>query len=131
LVRTKGVAHRRDVNEIRIVRMHPHAGDVTRVGQADLFPALSGVGRLPQAVAVRDVAADGLFTATDVDDRRVARRYAYRADRAAEKPVGHVSPRLAGIGGLPDAAATRAEVVRVALARDSFDGIGPSAPVGT
>src|SRR5206468_7787739 len=69
LVWPERVAHRRDVDEIGIVRMDADARDVARVFEADVLPRLAGVRRLPHAIAVRDVSADRLLAGTDVDDR--------------------------------------------------------------
>src|SRR5262249_28077116 len=46
------VALRRDVDEVRVLRMHAHAGDLVRVLQAHVDPGFAAVGRLVDAVAV-------------------------------------------------------------------------------
>ena len=69
---------------------------------------------------MRDVAANGLLAAAGVDDARIGRRDSDRADRPAEKAVGDRLPRLSAVSGLPYAAATRAEVVDVALTGGSI-----------
>ena len=56
------------------------------------FQVLPGVGRLPHAVAVRDVAADRLLAAADIDHVRVRLGDGDGADRAAEEAVRDVLP---------------------------------------
>jgi hypothetical protein len=84
--------------------MDADAGDVPGVVEADVLPRPAGVGRFPDAVAVRDVAADGLLAAPDVDDVRVGLADGDGADRAAEEAVGDVLPRGPAVGRAPDAA---------------------------
>ena len=57
-VRAEDVAERGDVDEVGIPRVDADA-PMWRVSlEADVRPGLAGVGRLVDAVAVRDVAAD-------------------------------------------------------------------------
>ena len=82
----------------------------------DELPGLAGVGRLPDAVAVRDVAAHRHLAAAGVDDVGVPVGDRDGADRAAEEAVRDVLPGAAAVGRLPHAAAGAAEVVGVAVA---------------
>src|SRR5262249_60007322 len=98
------------------------AGDLPGVLQAHVLPGLAGVGGLPDAGAVRDVAADGLLAAADVDDVRVRLADGDGADGAAEEAVGDVLPGGAAVAGAPDAAAGGAEVEQQRLAGHAGDG---------
>src|SRR5688572_25050058 len=109
--------------------MHADARDVPRVGEADVLPGLSGIERLPHAVAMGDVAAHGLLTGADVNDVGIGLGDGDRADGPAEEPVGDRLPALAAVSGLPDPAAGRAEVVDAGLRRDPLDGRGTAAPI--
>ena len=116
------VALRRDVDEVRIRRMDADARDLAGVAQPDVLPGPAAVGRLVDAVAVRDVAADGLLSGADVDHVRIGLRDGDRADRARlEVLVGDDLPVGAAVGRLPDAAAGRAEVERVRIAPNAGD----------
>src|SRR5262249_1316746 len=55
------------VHHIGVPGVDANARDVVGVGQADVLPGLAGVERLPHTVAVRDVAADRLLAAADVE----------------------------------------------------------------
>src|SRR5262249_20215670 len=57
-VRPPGVAERRHVDEVGVLRVDTDAGDVARLGEAEVLPAPAAVGRAVDAVAVGDVAAD-------------------------------------------------------------------------
>ena len=96
------------------------------------FHDLAGVGRLVDAVAGHDVAADARLARADEHDVRVALRHRDGADRGAgDLPVGDRRPRLAAIGRLPESASGRAEVADVRLALDAGSRNRPSAAVRT
>src|SRR5579884_1467543 len=96
------VAQRRDVDHVRVRGMDADLGDVANLGKAQMLPGRAGVGGLPHAVAVRDVAADGRLAHADVDHVRVGRGDGDGADRRAlEEAVGDVLPVDAAVGGLP------------------------------
>ena len=79
--------------------------------KSDMLPTAPGIGRFVDAVADGDINADGGFAAAGVDDVGVGRRHFQRADgRGREIAIADVFPVLAGIGGLPDAAADAAEI---------------------
>src|SRR5688572_12710367 len=76
-----------------------------------------------------DVAANGLLAGADVDDVRIGLGDGDRADRASEEPVRYGLPRLTAVGGLPNAAAGRTEVVDVGLRRNALDRRGAPAAI--
>ncbi len=100
-----------------------------RVGQPHVLPRPAGVGRLPDAVAVRHVAADRLLAAADVDHVRIPGANGNRADRAAEEAIGDVPPRAAAVLGLPYTAAGRAHVVGLTVGGNPGDRSAASAAV--
>ena len=106
------MALRGDVDDIGIGGVNADAPDLPAVSEPDVLPARPAVGRLVDAVAVRDVAADRLLARAHVEDVRVRFRYRDRADRARlEVLVGNDLPVRAAVRRLPDAAARRAEVI--------------------
>ena len=79
--------------------------------EADVRPRLAGVGRLVDAVARLDVAADARLAHPDEDDVGVRLRDGDRADRCAVNlPVRHRRPAVAVVRRLPQAAADGSEV---------------------
>ena len=107
-------------------------GDLTRVLQADVLPTAPGIGRLVDAIADRDIDADGGFARSRVDDVGVSRRHFQRANRrSGQVAIADVLPVLPGISGLPDAAADAAEVEGVLIARIAGDSDDASAAEGS
>src|SRR5690606_1969267 len=70
-VRPRRRAERRDVHEVRVLRMRLDCADLTGRAQAEELPCLSRIRRLVHAAARDDVAADALAARADVDDGRV------------------------------------------------------------
>ena len=104
-----------------------------RFAKARVRPVLAAVGRLVDAVAGIEVAANVGFPGAGVDDAAVGRRHRKRADRARDArklSVGDVRPAQTEVGALPDAALDAAHVEDV-LARDAVDGDGAAADVRT
>src|SRR5262249_5223001 len=111
LVRPPGVAERRDPRDVRPGGMDQDVADVARVAQADVAPGAAAVAGAVDAVAVRDVAADGGLAGAGVEDARLRGRDGDRADGGgAEGAVRDVLPVAAAAGRLPDAAGAGAEV---------------------
>src|SRR5262245_31551682 len=110
----------RDVHHVGIRRVNADAADLARVWQADVGPGFSGVDRLIDAIAGRQIAAQARLAHADVHDVRIRLRDGDRTDRAGpEKTVRHIRPDRARIVSLPDAAAGRAHVVDQRLAGDA------------
>ena len=108
LVRTVGMAERRDEQPIRVARIDGDVGNLLRVAQPEMRPRLAGVGRLVDAVAGREVRPMEPFAAADVDDVGVRWRDRDGADRPGRLVVEDRLPGAAGVGRLPDAAVDRA-----------------------
>src|SRR5205085_12488492 len=97
--------------------MDADARDVSRALQADVPPREPRVGRLPDAVAVREVASDRRLAHPRVDDVRVRLRDRDRTDGSGlEVLVRDRLPVRAAVARLPDASARSAEVVRQMVA---------------
>ena len=102
----------RHEHDVGVGRVHADLRDVLRVSQADLRPRLAGIGRLVDAVARRDVAADLGLARADVDDVGVRGGDGDGTDRrTGDLIVGDRLPGHAAVGGLPETAAGGAEVV--------------------
>src|SRR5690606_9480297 len=71
LVWTKGVAERRHIDEIGILRVNLDLADVAGVAEAEVSPGLAAVGRLVDAVAVGHLVPDRRFAGTGVDHVRI------------------------------------------------------------
>ena len=122
-VRAEGVAQRRDVHEVRVLRMDLDPADVTGVGEAHVGPRLPAVGRLVDAVPVDDVDPDRRLAGASVDDVGVRFGHGERADGGrAEVAVRDVLPVRAPVGRLPHATRHRAEVEHHRLGRMPGDG---------
>ena len=92
--------------------MDADPSDRVGVGQAEVPPALPGIVRAVDAVALEDVGAQLHLAHADVDDVGVGRRDRDRADRgAADLPIGHRSPCGPAVGRLEQPSSRRAEVV--------------------
>ena len=113
------VAEVGDVDDVGVGRMDADAGDRLRLAEADVRPRLAGVGRLIQAVAGQDVAADARLAHPEEDDVGVRFGHGDRADRRAlDLTVGDGCPRLAAVDRLPQPAADRARVRDLRLPLD-------------
>ncbi len=131
-VRSPGVPQCGDVDGVGVPGIHHHARDVLRLAQADVQPALAGVGRPVDAVARRHVAAHLRLPGPDIDHVGVRRRHGDGADRAGrEVAVRERFPAGAGVVRLPHAAAGAAEIERRRPAPHAGDRAHPPAAVGT
>ncbi len=95
LVRSVGMAQRRDEQPIGILRIDGDVGNLLRVAQTEVRPRPPGVGRLVDAVAGREVGTMQAFAAADVDDVGVGGRNGDRADRPGRLVVEDRLPRRA------------------------------------
>src|SRR5262245_19118841 len=91
--------------------MNSDAGDMARVIQPQMRPAFPCIGRLIEAIAVGNVAANAAFTHTDVDDVGVTVGDSHCADRrGVQIGIRDILPVGAGVGGFPDTAGAGTEV---------------------
>ena len=122
-VRRKGVAQRRHQHHVRIVRVHPHHANVPRVVESNVLPALAGIQRFINTLAliycttnVADVAR------ANVDNFRFRRRYGNGPDGSHMLLIEDRSPDHATVHGFPHAATGRSHVIDRWIARDADDG---------
>ena len=131
LARHPVLAERRDVDNGRIGRMDADLGDAVRVAEPDVLPGGARVAAAVDAVAGQDVAADAGFAGADEDEVGVGFGHRDRADRGrGDLEVGDGAPVLAAVGGLPEAAAGRAEVGFLGAAGHAGGGDGAAAAIG-
>src|SRR5690348_15970005 len=74
------VAHRRDIEHIRICGVHNDSSDVPGVLEADVIPGLAAVQRLVHAVAVRNISPPAGLAGAHVDYVRVGGSYGHCAN---------------------------------------------------
>ena len=131
-IRLIDVAHGGDEEAIGIRRVDGDTADLAGGVEPDVAPRLARVGGFVHAVAVGVLAADIDLAGADVHNVGVGWRHfhgAYGADRNAL--VGDGAPGVAGVFGLPNAAAHRAEVEGVGLAGVAGDAVSAAAAHGT
>ena len=131
LLRPRRAAECADVHEIRIRRMHDDLADASHFFEADVLPRRAGVGRFVDAVAHHVRVADRpRFAGTGPHDARVGWRNGQCADRLHALIIEDRPEGARAVGGLPDAARRRAEVVRRRVARDTRHGSDAPAVLG-
>ncbi len=120
----EGMAEGGDEGDVGIFGIDDQASDGVGVAEADEFPGGSGVDGFVDAVAADDVAAHAGFAGADVDDVGIGLGDGDGADggRGVFRLVEDGPPVEAAVGGLPDAAGSRAHVVGVGLSDDAGDG---------
>ncbi len=126
----EGVPQRRDVDQVRVPRVHDDAADLPRLGEADERPRAPPVHRLPQATTRRGVAADVGRAHAHVDHVRIGVGHGDGADRPAEPTVGDVAPASTVVRAQPDAAARRAHQPPVRVVDEARHGRRAPATVG-
>ena len=104
------IADRGDERDIRIGRMEHDAANRARVVQAEIGPRFTGVGRPIHTAAPRRALPVVVLAGPCPDDPRVALEDRQRAERVVGLPAEDVLPGDALVGGLPDAAAGRAQI---------------------
>src|SRR5207247_6709240 len=119
-----------DEDDVGVRRMDANLRDRVGVGEAGMGPRLAGVGRLVDAVARHDVAADARLARADEDDVGLRFRDGDGADRRApDLAVGDGRPFRAAVDRLPQSAAGRAEVAFSRPPLHAGDGDRPAAAV--
>src|SRR5690242_7430180 len=118
-----GVAEGGDVGDIRILGMDDDVANVACVGKAGVAPGSPAIAGLIDAIAVRDVAADGGLAGAGVDDIGIGVGDGEGAEGGGgEVAVGDILPEGAAAGSLPDAAGTTAKVEGALVCGMSGDG---------
>src|SRR5215469_4084284 len=106
------MTERCDIDNVRICRMDADSRDRLSIFQAGVLPSLARIGGLVNSVALYGATAQLGFTHSDINDvwaRFGNRNCSHR--RAMDLAIGHRRPGGAAIGGLPQAPASRAEVI--------------------
>ncbi len=130
-VRAVSVAKSGNESDVGIRWMNDDGPNVARVFEADVGPGLASVSGFVNAIAEGDVAADAGFAAADVYDVGIGVGNRDGANRrGGGLLIEERVPGDAAVGGFPDAAGDRAEVVGVRLAGDAGDGDGAAAAEG-
>jgi hypothetical protein len=113
------MAENRDEEAIGILRIHEDRADLPAVGEPEMRPGLSAVGRFVDPVTHGEVRPLEAFSAPHVEGVRVGRRHRKRSDRARGLSIENGLPGAASVGRLPDAAVVDADVEEIRPARDS------------
>ena len=90
--------------------------------QPDVFPRLAAVNRLEDSGAVGGITANRRFSRACVNYIVIGWRNRDRANRRNRLFIEKWNPVRAAIDCFPYAACNRAEIIRVRLADDAFDG---------
>src|SRR5262249_44202474 len=102
-LRPIGVAQRAREHHLRVRRIDDDATDAPGLVEPHVLPRLPGLGRLVDAVADRDVAADPCLAGPGPDDVGIGRRDREGANRLHRLRVEYVLPVHAAVGGFGDA----------------------------
>ena len=122
------VAEGCDEGDIGIRGMNDDLAYVTRVFQTDVSPGFAGVVRTIDAIAEGDVAANAGFAAASINHVGIGIGDGDAADRGGGGLlIEERIPGIAAVGGFPDAAGDRAEIVGVRLAGHTRNGQGAAA----
>src|SRR3954452_10869512 len=124
---------RRDINQVRIFRVHSYTSYLAGILQANVLPGLAGVHRFVNAVPVGYIAPDVVFACAHVNDVRIRLRYRNRSNRGSSEilSVGDGLPVRAGVFRFPDATANTTEIERVGSGFDTCHRRNASASKGT
>ena len=95
---TEGMTESGHKDDIGIVRIHDHLADRARILQADVLPGFTGVHRLPDAVTLRDVAANAGFAGSDINHVRVGDGDGDAADAGSAVVVKNRRPGVGAVG---------------------------------
>ena len=114
-IRRVAVSERRDVDDVRVLRVHQHRADLERVLEPDVRPGLAGIRGLVHAVTGAEAGADVGFARTHVNHVRVGRRHRDRADRGHRLLVEDRIPGAPRVPRFPDPAVYRPEIEMVRL----------------
>lgn len=111
VVGTESMPEGGDVDQVGIIGMDPHAGDVLRVGQPQVGPGRTAVGRTVGAVAVGHIAPQTALAHPNVDHVGIGVGDGDCANGGApEEAIRDIAPGGPAVVGFPDAPAARSEV---------------------
>ena len=128
LLGAREAAERGGEDDVRIGRVDDDAADAAGLVEPHVRPGLSGVGRPIDPVAHHVHVADGPGLAgPGPDGAGIGRGHGQRPDRGHRLAVENRIPTVAAVGGLPDAAGSRPDVVGVRVAGNARGGRDPVA----
>src|SRR6185312_8720575 len=123
LLRRRSTPQRAHEHVVGIARVDHDARDASGFRQAHVLPVLAGIGGLVHAVTDHVAWTDHPWLAGTHPDRiGIGRRDRKRADRRHVLVVEDGDVGVAAIGGLPQAARCRAQVIRGVVAGDADGG---------
>ena len=132
VIAPESVSQGRYKDRIRVLRVDAQLADMPRIAQAAMLPTAPAIAGFVDAIAMRNINADGRLAHARVNDIGVALADRQRADRAGfEIAIGDILPVLPGIVGLPDAARASAKIEGADLARVPGDRDDASATEGS
>ena len=118
-IRTVGMTKCSHQNNVCILGIDNDSADSAAVVKPDVLPGLAAIDGLVNSIAMRNIAADASLSCAYVNNVWVRWRDGDAADGGGSLLVKHRSPGDRAIGGLPDAAARRAEVIGCRIAGDA------------
>ena len=121
-LRAVRVAEGAGEHDVGIARIDRDAADASRRIEPGVRPGLARIGRLVDAVADRDVAADERLARAGPHDVGIRRRDGDRSDRRHRLAVENRIPVRAVVDRLEDAARRRADVIDVRVGGNAGDG---------
>src|SRR6267378_5173707 len=81
-VRSGTMAHRRNQDDIRIVRIDQDSSDMSRVLQSEVLPVFPAVKGFVNSISIAAVGKNRIHTRSNVDDVRIRRRQRQRTNRS-------------------------------------------------
>ena len=117
LIRTVGVPQRRNVHDVRILRIHDNLRDMSRVFQPDVRPGLSAIHGFVHSIAVRNISANARFARAHVNHVRIRRRHCDRTHGHDPGLVRHRRPRDPAVRRFPGTARHGPEIIGLGIAR--------------
>src|SRR4051794_18226276 len=123
----------RNINQIRVLRVNAYTPDLARVFKPNMLPGLTRVHGLVNAIAVRNIAPDVVFSGAHINDVRVRLRPRNRSNRRGSEilPVADRLPVRPGVFRFPDTPADTAEIKCVGSGFDTCYRCNASASEGT
>src|SRR5579883_878545 len=109
-VRAISVAERGDVGDVRVLRIHDYATDLTGFAQADVVPSFATIGGLVNAIARGQIHANVGLARPRINCVGIGWGDGESANGSDVLIVENGPPDYARVGGLPDAAVNGTEV---------------------
>ena len=110
-----------DVNQIGVVRMDNHTGNLPGLGQPDMGPGLTGIGGLVHAITMTGgYAPDGRLARANVDNILVGLSHCYGTDGPdVKKAIRDIVPGNTRVLGFPDTTTGSTHVIGAIVAQNA------------